>query len=74
MKKYIVAKIHNMSLGTVTVVDTVDDAKNLVKDMFFQQFGRPINDSETDQLEDMLEIYNDEDHDNHYTFSIADLA
>jgi hypothetical protein len=74
MKKYIVAKIHNNSLGNVTVVDNIEDAKNLVKKLFKKQFRRHTDNFENDELDDMLEIRNEEDYDNIYTFSIADIA
>ena len=71
MKNIVVIKIHNNSVSSVYQVDTVENAKGLVKDLFFAQFHRPLNDEEMDDLEDRLEIYNDEDHDNHFTFSVA---
>lgn len=68
--KTLVIKIHNNSVSDVREVMNQDEAKNLVRDLFFEQIGRALNDEETDDLEDRLEVYNDEDHDNHYTFSI----
>jgi hypothetical protein len=71
MKNIVVIKIHNNSVSSVYQADTEENAKALVKDLFFAQFHRPLNDEEIDDLEDSLEIYNDEDHDNHFTFSVA---
>jgi hypothetical protein len=69
--KYIVAKIHNQSLGKVVEVSSTEEGKNVIRDWFFEQFERVIDDVETDSLEDELEVCNMEDHDNHFTFSIG---
>jgi len=69
--KFIVAKIHNQSLGKVIEVSSIEEGKNVIRDWFFEQFNRVMNAEEIDALEDMMEVYNDEDHDNHYTFSIG---
>jgi hypothetical protein len=71
MKNIVVIKIHNSSVSSVYQANTVENAKALVKDLFFSQFNRPLNDEEINDLEDRLEIYNDEDHDNVFTFSVA---
>jgi hypothetical protein len=68
--KTLVIKIHNNTVSQVREVMNQSEAKDLVRDMFFQQFERVMTDEETDDLEDRLEVYNDEDHDNHYTYSI----
>lgn len=68
--KTLVIVIHNNTVLSVQEAKNKSEAKNLIRDMFFNQFGRVISDEETDDLEDRLEIYNDDDHDNHYTFSI----
>jgi len=67
----IVCTILNNSLGAVEEVQSYEDAKKLVMDLFHEKFGRPLNDIERDQLEDLDEVYNDDDHDNHWTFSIG---
>jgi len=71
MKDIAVIKLHNSTVSSVYSTDTVEGAKELVRDLFYFQFKRTLNDEENDQLEDMLEVYNDEDHDNIFTFSIA---
>jgi hypothetical protein len=71
MSNIIVAKIHNQSLGKCVFVDTVEDGKNVIRDWFFEQFDRVINADEIDTLENQLEVYNDEDSDNNFTFSIG---
>jgi hypothetical protein len=68
--KYTTIKIHNQSVSNVFICDTEEDAKNVIRDIFFEQFQRVMNDEEIDDLEDRLEVYNDEDHDNQFTFSI----
>lgn len=69
--KYIVVKIHNQSLGKVVEVSSLEEGMGIIRDWFFEQFNRSINDEETDSLINTYEVYNDEDFDNHYTFSIG---
>ena len=69
--KFIIAKIHNQSLGKVQEVSSIEEGKSIIRDWFFEQFNRVIDDEETDVLGDELEICNMDDHDNHYTFSIG---
>jgi len=67
----VVIKIHNARVSSVYSVDTIENAKALVSDLFFSQFHRSLNEEEIDDLEVFMELYNDEDHDNQFTFSIS---
>jgi len=69
--EYIIAKIHNNSLGTVRQVASEEEGKDIIRAWAEEQFQRPLTDDETDDLNDRLEIYNEEDSDNIYTFSIG---
>jgi hypothetical protein len=75
MSNIIVAKIHNQSLGKCFFVETIEEGKELIKSWWHDQFGFPLEntdeESRLDDLEDQLECYNSDDHDNHYTFSIG---
>lgn len=69
--KLIVAVIHNQSLNKVQEVSSIDEGKLAIRDLFAAQMGRVVNDEETDDLEDFLEICNMDDAENHWTFSIG---
>lgn len=69
--KYIVARIHNNSLGRVIEVSSEEEGKNIIRGMAEEQFGRPLTDEEIDDLHDKLEIYNEEDSDNLFCFSLG---
>lgn len=71
--KYIVCKIHNNSLGSVRAFDNENEAKEVLRGMAEEQFNRDLTDSEIDDLDNSLEIVNDEDSDNIFTYSIACL-
>jgi hypothetical protein len=73
MSNIIVAKIHNNTLGKCISVETLEDGKELIKSWAGEQFQRPLTQDELDSLEEVLEVYNDEDSDNHYTFTIGIL-
>ena len=69
--QYIACKIHNNSLGKVVSVSSEDEGKDVLRGMAEEQFRRPLTDGEIDDLNDRLEIYNDDDSDNIYTFSLG---
>jgi hypothetical protein len=69
--KYIVARIHNNSLGSVIEVSSQEEGKDIIRGMAEEQFNRPLTDDEIDHLEDNLEIYNEEDSDNIFCFSLG---
>jgi hypothetical protein len=70
MSKKIVVKIHNNSISKIIIVKSEEDGKDLILDLAEEQFGRSLKYHELNDLNDRLEIYNDEDPDNMYTFSI----
>lgn len=69
--KYIVARIHNNSLGRVIEVSSTDEGKDIIRGMAEELFDRPLTDEEIDSLEDNLEIYNEDDMDNIFCFSVG---
>lgn len=71
MNKYIVAIIHNNSLGKVVSVCDENHGKDIARGLAEDQFLRGLTDEEIDDLNDKLEIYNDEDSDNIYSFSVG---
>lgn len=71
MQEIVVIKIRNSSVSSVYKADSVENAKGLVKDLFFAQFNRSLNEKEEEELELFMELSNDEEHDNYFTFSIA---
>ena len=66
-----VAKIHNNSLGACISIESYDEGKTLIKKMAEEQFGRPLTESELEDIDDKMELYNDDDMDNVYTFSVS---
>lgn len=71
MNNYVAVKIHNNSLGKVISVDNEHDGKELLINWAQDQFGRSLTEEEKESLDNNLEIYNDEDSDNIYTFSLG---
>jgi len=71
MSNIIVARIHNNTLGKCIFVNTIEEGKELIKSWASEQFSRSLNEDELESLENDLDVYNDEDADNVYTFSIA---
>ena len=68
---YIVAKIHNNSLGKVVQAKDEADAKDIAKGWAEEQFQRPLTDEEVDDLENTFEVYNEDDADNLHCISIG---
>ena len=68
---YIVAKIHNNELGRAFLVHDVEQGKNEVRAMAEEQFQRPLNDEELEDLENYCHVINLSDADNHYTFQVG---
>ena len=66
-----VAKIHNNSLGSCISIESYEEGKVLIRKMAEEQFQRPLTESELASIEDEMELYNDDDADNVYTFSIG---
>ena len=69
--KYIVAHIHNNSLGKVVEAPSESEGKDILRGWAEGQFERPLTDEENDSLENNLEVYNEEDADNIFCFSIG---
>ena len=71
MKNLIVCRIHNNSLGKVLSVSSEEEGKDIIRGWAEEQFQRPLKDEEIDDLNDKLEIFNNEDSDNIFTFSLG---
>jgi hypothetical protein len=68
---YIVAKIRNKSLARVVEAKGEEDGKDILRGWAEKQFGRGLTDEEIDDLENNLEIYNEDDADNIFCFSLG---
>lgn len=66
-----VAKIHNNSLGACISIESYEEGKALIRKMAEEQFQRPLTELELEAIENEMELYNDDDMDNVYTFSIS---
>lgn len=66
-----VAKIHNNSLGNCIAIESYEEGKELIRKMAVEQFGRELTNEELEQIENDMELYNDDDADNVYTFAIG---
>ena len=66
-----VAKIHNNSLGACIPVNSYDEGIDLIKGMAVEQLNRELTDEEIDDVINSYELYNDEDSDNIYTWSVG---
>jgi hypothetical protein len=67
----IVARIHNNSLRSCQAVDSIEDGKNLVKELAECHFRRDLTEEEMQEIEDTMSIYNDLDADNIVTFAVG---
>ena len=68
---YIVAIIHNNSLGKVISVSSIDDGKDVIKTVSEMLFGRALNAEELNMLEEYNEVYKEDDPDNLYCISLG---
>lgn len=68
---YIVAKIHNGSLGRTFEVEDQDKGIDCIRDMAEEHLGRELTPEEIDELDNNFELVNDEDSDNQYTWAIG---
>ena len=68
---YIAVRIHNNSLGKVVKVKDENDGKDIIRGWAEEQFERPLTDEEIDGLENEPEIYNEDDADNLFCFSVG---
>lgn len=74
MDNLFVARIHNNSLGSCVMVDTINDGVNLIRKYVKDQFGRDLTAEENEILENDYEFYNDDDADNIVSFSLGSLS
>ncbi len=66
-----VAKIHNNSLGSCYEVSSYEEGIDLIKGMATEQLNRELTDEEIDDVVNSYELYNDDDADNVFTWSIG---
>ena len=69
--QYIVAKIHNSSLGKVIGVSSLEEATENLIDWAEEQFQRKLTEEELEEIENCQELIDYSDADNHYSFSIG---
>ena len=74
MNNLFVARIHNNSLGSCVIVDTIEEGLNLIRQYVKDQFNRELTTEENDILENNNEFYNDDDVENIVTFSVGTLS
>ena len=67
----IVVDIHNARLGSVFEVDSLEEGKSAIKKLAENKLQRVLNDQENESLENELEVYNEEDADNVWSFSMG---
>ena len=67
----IVVDIHNAHLGSVFEVDSLEEGKSAIKKLAENKLQRVLNDQENESLENELEVYNEEDADNVWSFSMG---
>lgn len=74
MQTIIAVKIHNNSLGQMFQVSSFEQGVKEIKNWAAEQFGRPLTDFEIEGAEQSYEIYNDDDPDNVFCFSLGVLG
>ena len=67
----IVADIHNARLGSVFGVESLEKGKAIVKKLAENKLQRSLTDQENESLENEFEVYNDDDADNVWSYSIG---
>ena len=67
----IVVDIHNAHLGSVFEVDSLAEGKSAIKKLAEHKLSRELNKEENESLENELEVYNEEDADNVWSFSMG---
>ena len=67
----IVVDIHNARLGSVFEVDSFEEGKSAIKKLAEHKLSRELNNEENESLENCLEVYNEEDADNVWSFSMG---
>ena len=67
---YIATRIHNQSLGRTYLYDTFEEALTQAHAIACNILDRDLLKSELFDLEEHGEVFIEDDHDNHYTFSV----
>jgi hypothetical protein len=68
---YIAAKIHNNKLGACLEVSSEEEGIKIVKEWAESMLGRSLNEEEDFALNNDLEIFNEDDLDNIWCYSIG---
>jgi len=68
---YIVAQIHNNSLGSVISVESEEEGKQQVKLLAEDQLKRHLTNEELDEIEQTNQYINEEDSDNVWSVSVG---
>ena len=71
MKTMIVADIHNSRMGNVYRVESLEEGLSVIKELAEHKLLRKLNDEEKESLEKDLEVYNDDDSDNIWSYSMG---
>lgn len=71
MKTMIIVDIHNARLGNVFLVESWEEGRSVIKELAESKLLRKLNDEENESLESDLEVYNDDDSDNVWSYSIG---
>jgi hypothetical protein len=71
MKTIIVADIHNTHLGNIFLVESLEEGLSVIKKLAESKLLRKLNDEENESLKSDLEVYNDDDPDNIWSYSIG---
>lgn len=67
----IVADIHNARLGNVFGVESLEEGQSIIKKLAENKLQRSLTDQENESLENEYEVYNDDDADNVWSYSIG---
>jgi|LakMenE18May11ns_1017448.scaffolds.fasta_scaffold9567260_2 hypothetical protein len=70
---FIVATIHNSKLGLCLAVSSIETGLRIIREKAENQLERVLTPEELFDLENMYEVYNDEDCDNVFSWSIGFL-
>lgn len=71
MDIYIVADIHNNSLGITHGTETLEEALELAKGMAETKLGRELTEEEESSLFDAYEIFDEDDPDNIWCITVG---
>jgi hypothetical protein len=71
---WFVCKIHNNSLGNSFLVPSIEAGIEEIKKMAIDQLQRELTEEEVSDIENDYELYNSDDMDNIFTFSLGQLG